>query len=227
MPWWPGWDPVEWTGFWSTVYFWFGIGCLFLLGVSEVVSHYYGERHGTLLAQAEIRRAKAQKQEDARRDKESESLRQQLVEAQKSAADASEKVAKLQAHQADRRLSGAQKQAILSDIAPYPGQSVALVTPAGDQEAYQYAEDFLAVFKEAQWNISGFSQAVWTGGTVEGVIVTISKANGERNVAPIAAAHLMTVLIQLGIIQEAFNNSRISGDEVEVRIGRKPPPPPR
>ena len=101
------------------------------------------------------------------------------------------------------------------------------MTPAGDQEAYQYAEDFLAVFKEAQWNISGFSQAVWTGGTVEGVIVTIGKANGERNVAPIGAAHLMTVLIQLGIIQEAFNDSRISGDEVEVRIGRKPPPPPR
>ncbi len=47
----PGWTSIQTTGWMSNFFFWVSIFALVLLGMAEVVSHYYGQRHDTLLAQ--------------------------------------------------------------------------------------------------------------------------------------------------------------------------------
>jgi hypothetical protein len=47
----PGWNSIEATNSLSDIFFWLSIIALLLLGVAEVVSHRYGERHDWLLNQ--------------------------------------------------------------------------------------------------------------------------------------------------------------------------------
>jgi hypothetical protein len=91
MSWWPGWDSIESTDFWNTFYFWFGILCLLLLGISEVVSHYYGERHSILVAAADRvtieNRDQQQKKAEERHASEVAKLEQQLRETSNQVAE--------------------------------------------------------------------------------------------------------------------------------------------
>ena len=61
MTWWPGWDSIESTKGWADFYFWFGIICLVLLAISEVISHRYGLRKDELVAAAEVATSKQRK----------------------------------------------------------------------------------------------------------------------------------------------------------------------
>jgi hypothetical protein len=46
----PGWTSVAGSHWWSNAYFWGSIGALILLGITEIVSHRYGERKDELSA---------------------------------------------------------------------------------------------------------------------------------------------------------------------------------
>jgi hypothetical protein len=50
MTWWPGWDSAESAGFWSQLWFWVGIVCLFAVGASAIASHVYGLRRDRLIS---------------------------------------------------------------------------------------------------------------------------------------------------------------------------------
>src|SRR6202035_3124233 len=99
-----------------------------------------------------------------RRKADVEALQQQLAAAERAAAEANKKASLAQAQQMDRRLSGDQKREILAAIAPYPGQKVDLVAAMNNGEAIQYAQDFLAIFQAAKWDVAGVDQAAYTGG---------------------------------------------------------------
>jgi hypothetical protein len=50
MSWWPGWDSITGSHWWSNAYFFASIVSLILLGVFAVVSHRYSERTDELTA---------------------------------------------------------------------------------------------------------------------------------------------------------------------------------
>ena len=50
---WPGWNSIEGAGAWGRFWFWFGMVCFFLLGVSEIIAFRYGLRKDVLVAIAE------------------------------------------------------------------------------------------------------------------------------------------------------------------------------
>lgn len=51
MNWLPGWGSIESTGWWSNFHFWFGMACLFLLAITEVLSHVYTMRRDNLVVE--------------------------------------------------------------------------------------------------------------------------------------------------------------------------------
>jgi hypothetical protein len=218
----PGWDSIEFTMRAHNFFELWGI-VLFLVVVGfEFLAYFYGHRRDKLVDQATnqtvVERRQAEEATEARHARELDNLKDQLSEADK-------KLGQVQKQQSDRRLSDDQKQAILAAISPYPGQKVDIVAVANVGDALAYAEDFRSLFEVAKWDYgSGVSQDVYTGDVV-GLSVLISDANGKAHRAPIGAAKLMLVLIQLGLIKEGFSDPNIEGDVIQIRIGRKPTPP--
>jgi len=220
----PGWNSIETIGHAAH---WLHISAIVVLGllvVAEALALIYDNRREDLIAEAErvatIQRRQTEEKTNKSHQAETGALQKQL-------SQATDKVEKLERDQAPRQLSEEQKKVIIAAISPYPGQDVDLVSVMGDAEAYKYAMDFDEIFKAVKWNVQGggISQAVYTGGVVVGVTVSISKDHGERDTAPTGAGHLMMALIQLGIIKEGFSDQSIVGDNVQVRIGRKVIPP--
>jgi hypothetical protein len=161
MTWWPGWDSIANTGWWSHFWFWFGIACLFALGASEVVSHVYGLRKDELVTAAE-RAATEQRERDAdaaeaRRKAEVEAVQQKLSEADKKVSD-------LQKSTTHRRLTADQKQALKTALEPFAGRKVSVTTVMGSDDGLAFADDFVEVFRAARWNVDGSSpsQSVFT-----------------------------------------------------------------
>ena len=103
MGWIPGWDSIAGAGWWSGFYFWLSIVSLIGLGVFEVASHRYGDRHDEL---AEHQRATENKQHDdeiarlhleaANAQKSAEELRRQNLELEKAVTQGQLELQKLQ-----------------------------------------------------------------------------------------------------------------------------------
>lgn len=223
----PGWDSLESAIRYN---FWFHIAALVfiaLLAWAEIMAFVYGERRETLAHIADGV-ATTQRKADAdaaetRRKADVEALQKQVAAAERATAEADKKASQAQAQQADRRLTEDQKRAILVAISPYPGQKVDLVATLGDSESFQYAEEFLSLFRAAKWEISGggIAQAAYTGGVPVGIQVTISAAHGAAGTAPIGAGKLIIALIHLGLIKEGFSNPSVVADDALIRVGRK------
>lgn len=237
MTWYPGWDSLDSVRTWHTVFEISGIAFLALLVGAEIFAFQYGHRKDELTAIAEtIAAANRQANADvaeSRRKAETEALQFQLseaekrvAEAQRAAEDATKKASKVETQQADRRLSEEQKRTIGAAIFPHPGQKVRLDSLHGDSESYRYAQEFGEIFQAAKWEIAGgdVAQVTYTGGVPEGIEVMISAANGAAGIAPIGAGKLMMALISLGLIVEGHSDPSVQGDEVLVRVGRKPRP---
>jgi hypothetical protein len=218
MPWWPGWDSIESTDFWNTFWFWFGIGCLFLLGASEVVSHYYGQRHNTLVASAERKAASERQQEQEQAEQRHAA---ELAETQR-------RVEETRRQQAPRRLTEDQKRSLVAALSPFAGQKFKLEYGMGNNEAANYAADFMDVFRNAKWVDVGNSpiQAIWTGPGSVGIEVTLNQEEADKGAVPRAAFVLIETLGRLGLADHAgFKNPQVPSQTIEFRIGAKPPPP--
>ena len=138
MPWRPGWDSIESTDFWNTFYFWFGIACLFLLGISEVISHYYGRRHSALVA-VSVGSPEYQREENARRDRE-------VVDAREAAKTAQQE---LDRFKAPRTLTAEQRSRVIEAV---KRSSVSLSLPTQQTAEPQFLEAQIeAALKQAGW----------------------------------------------------------------------------
>src|SRR5260221_7182328 len=223
MTWWPGWDSIECAGWWSGFYFWFGIFCLFMLGVSEMVSHRYGQRRDALVAIAEDARSRQRTQEEIatqqRHASEIGGLKEQLSEAE-------DKVLKLQKQQADRRFSPEQKQMLIATLSPFKGQLVDITSVLGDSEAHKLAEEIASVFAGAEWNYGGgASQAVYSGTSPVGVQVVVNSERVDAGNPPKAARALVEALQNAKIAVTPLKDAGVPADGIRLIVGRKPPPP--
>jgi hypothetical protein len=199
----PGWNSIENTDFWNTFYFWFGIVCLVLLAISEVVSHYYGQRHSSLVSAAERaaieRRDKQNKQTDERHAKEVTQLREQLAKIQ------------------DRRLfTPEEKKEITAALSPFLKQPVRITSNPSDTESDDFAKDFYDIVIRAGWDYKGTPgkfETFFGGGSPVGVEVTVNEEDARRGRGPLAYNSLMAVLHKLGVVNPyapAFINPNVT-----------------
>jgi hypothetical protein len=173
----PGWDTVTGAHWWSNIYFWASIASLILLGVFEVVSHRYAERHDDLVTIerdntdsaynrqiAELHRdaarltadAEAAKKEiataneaAAKANERAAETERQTAATQREAAQANERAAQLQQAAAWRVLPPETKTKIAEGLARLIGWSVEISYPANDPEALFLAAQVEDVFKMA------------------------------------------------------------------------------
>jgi hypothetical protein len=239
MAWWPGWDSVDAAKSWSDFYFWFGIVCLFLLGASEVLSHYYGVRKDELVAIAESVLNKERTERDTQHDAETAQMRGQLRNAQEAAEKANAKTAQVAADVAaqaakaaeqmkPRALTGEQRDILISRLSPFAGQKIQIQSVLGDSEGRTFADDFIEVFDAAHWDHSGpsgVSQAMYTIDPI-GITITVSRADGERGL-PAGINTLVTVLFYIKLIntdqwrKHVFTDPKGTDGVVVFRVGKK------
>lgn len=225
----PGWDSIESAGFWSHFWFWFGIACLFALGASEVVSHYYGVRKDELVAiaaeSAEVRRKADADAAEARRRAEVATLQGRLAEADK-------KVAGLQSQNIARRLSSEDKQALIKDLSNSPGQKAEVFVATSAWDGSEYGKDFLSVFKGAKWDVPDApSYGIVVGGDVIGVHIVVNprvisepqKVSGEF---ADSINYLARHLVRLGQMPTPTvqHDGNIEYGKLQLKVGRIPPP---
>jgi hypothetical protein len=152
MTWWPGWDSIESTKGWADFYFWFGIICLVLLAISEVISHRYGLRKDELVAVAEVATSKQRKADqdaaDSRHATEISGLKKTLSEADK-------KVTELERIQQPRHLTAEQKGKLTDFLTKHSNgtEGFTIHTIIHVHDARAYADEIANLFNELGWNV--------------------------------------------------------------------------
>jgi len=219
MSWWPGWDSIESTTRWQDIYFWFGVVCLVMLAVAQVVSHKYGVRKDELVAIAE-RDVIAQRQTE--KDEADDRIRQ----LQNALSEADKKLSESEKGPAARRITGQQKAELIAALTPFRGQKVSIVCVKGDEEGLALAQDFLAIFVAANWDFEGalgVAQASYSKNPI-GVEVTLNEREVKAKRVPPAGAVLINLLIAMRFTDGGYRNAEVPPNKIEVRVGNKPTP---
>lgn len=221
MTWCPGWDSIDGAKWWSDFYFWFGIVCLFLLGISEVISHRYGLRKDELVVAAERAAGNQRKNETAdaetRRKAEVEGLQKQLSESDKKVAD-------LQYQQTPRRLSPEQKATLLTSLTLFAGQKISIWCSANAWDCVNFATDFQSVFKQAKWDTPDtITFGIVMGYDAAGIEVLVNPVMAsDPNNTPPPVVTLITTLVSLRLMAapEIGRLPDIEPGTIFFRIGR-------
>lgn len=216
MPWIPGWSSASSASWWSNFYFWFGIVCLFLLGASEIVSHIYTLRKDALVEAGEgaafARQQQEQRETERRHRTETEELRRQLEDAQQK--------------QAPRRLTNDQKQEMAATLSEYPGQKVRIFCVLGDVEGKAFAEDFMEVFRKANWDTQNSIIQGSYSHNPQGFHVGINaELARQEGMIPFGVGALDGVLFKFHLVSAplTFDNASQAGlHEVLLEIGTQP-----
>jgi len=132
--------------------------------------------------------------------------------------------------QAPRRLLAEQKQFLVTALSPFRGQKVRVTCILGNGEGQHLAEDFVAVFTEAHWDLgAGLRQQIYARDPV-GFWVSINKDEAAAEHIPQALEALASPLADLGFVKrrngvtEVLVLPDVPAGEIEVLIGRQPRP---
>lgn len=167
MSWVPGWESIQATGWWSGFFFWASIVSLIGLGISEVASHRFSERKDELVERQQIAEKErhdtdiARVQHDAALaieraaslEKEAETARASIADANARAAEATR-----QAAQAQLALEKFKQPRAIPDLRVFGGKLKQFaktrfdmsVLP-GDPEAAVLMSQIAASLEEAGW----------------------------------------------------------------------------
>jgi hypothetical protein len=201
MTWWPGWGSVDSAGFWSHVWFWVGIVCLFAVGASAVISHLYGLRKDELVSAQVAALA-------ARHTAEIEAQQNKVEQGNTSVAEP-HKVAP------PRVLTPEQQRAFIAALTPFAGQKVRVDTVVGGDEGL--ANDLVEVFRAARWDVDPASPSQIVLATrLFGLQPTINRAGR----VPAAFAALVDTLAKLGLgRQTGFADEKTPIGTIALKIG--------
>jgi len=148
MSWIPGWDSIEGAGWWSTFYFWIGIGSLLCLGVSEVISHRYTERKDELTEAAQIKLQRLHDDDVARLQHATSQANERAAQLEGQAEKDRIARLKLEAELAPRRLSSKQQATIAQAMKPFAGKVVRLESYSLDAEGAVLAAQIRDALRE-------------------------------------------------------------------------------
>jgi len=221
MSWYPGWDSLDSVKIWHVGLEIAGIAVLALLVITEILAFQYGHRKDFLIEIAERDRITEQQRVDNERKIEVEGLQTQLSEAGK-------KVIALQNQTVARQFNAEQRAAIITALSPFAGQKAVFECLNSAWDCIGFAEDFSAVLKQSQWDVSDYI-AMSLGGDVIGVQVLVNPqmANAGQVSIP-AVIPLINNLVSFGFMAQGPNLGRVPGialGTIHIRIGRIVPPP--
>jgi len=192
MSWWPGWDSITGSHWWSNAYFFASIVSLILLGVFEVVSHRYSERKDELTAieQADTQRRHDEEmtrihQDAARLTAEAEASRAQIAEAHARAAEANQKAEeerlariKIEERLAPRGVPPERFPVLVTALSPFAGTTIGIWQAGEFPETGGVTQIALAALQGARWDVNVW---VWTGiGPVIGMAVFVRPDSDNR-----------------------------------------------
>jgi hypothetical protein len=156
MTWWPGWDSVESASAWAHFWFWFGIGCFFLLGASEIVAFRYGLRKDALVEVRDQQRAdqtkRDQEEAEERRAAEVGALQDTLSATIIKAEEDRQALLRVQQKQADRTLT-AEQQRKIADKIRQSWHTVNVQAPPGIPEIGRIADGLIKAKQQAGWGV--------------------------------------------------------------------------
>jgi hypothetical protein len=187
MSWFPGWDSIAWTGWWSGFFFWASIGSLMLLGASEVISHRYSERKDELAEIQQIVDKKAHDDEIARLHLDTAQITERAARLEKEAAEARRDAAqarleqeRLRAQLAWRTISPEATTRLQTILAKNPGK-INVQHVANDPEALYLAIQIANIFGQAKWQVQMLAMTM-AGTVVFGLWIPESEASDLTNV---------------------------------------------
>ena len=219
----PGWNSIETTGTLSGFFFWASIFALVLLGIAEVMSHRYGERHDLLMAQKQRAEKDASDGEIARLHKDTAEANARALEAQLA----------LTQYRAPRQFSAQQIARLEQVAAQHKGLIVHFWLAGEGHDVEPLATTMAEAFKRGgNWTAKTWS---WSGvNRMEKITVTIK--HGASPLAHEMAGQIMKALDGAAAPQPPewpgdwaqfpgmLNGPPFTADESEIRIivGLKP-----
>jgi hypothetical protein len=156
------------------------------------------------------KRALADLQKQLKETKEQNSDTAQQLEQSK------QQVLELQKKSAERILTKDQLAQLDAVLSSSPKYEVSVQINLGDQEALQYAQQFVTAFKKNGWTVNGPNQAVYNT-PPKGIELVVHSPSD----IPPSAEILARALKQAGISFIGGDNPSIAGGTVEFRIGVK------
>jgi hypothetical protein len=225
MTWYPGWNSLESVKFWHIFWEISGIVILGLLVAAEVLAFQYSHRKDYLSESAESTRIEEQQRKDA----ENETRRAAEVgQLQKQLADADKKVAGLQTQNIARRLTTAQKEALVTSLTPFAGQKLNIWCLTAAWDCVDFATDFQGVFRQAKWQVPDqIAYGIVVGGDAVGIEVLVNPQIADPNgqVSMPSAVTLVMKLASMNLMAPHLGRMpEIAPDTIFFRIGRIPPP---
>jgi len=145
MTWWPGWDSIADSGWWSQFWFWIGVVSLVLFGASQLASRLYGSREAELLAAAPASRPVPWASPSEPRVQPTPAAQPVRQEAQPPPQPQ------------DRHVSGPQRQVLAEHFKSLNGVRISLVL-LEDREAANFGEDLLSALQDAGVVVAGLSR---------------------------------------------------------------------
>jgi len=200
MTWWPGWDSIDGTGFWS--HFWFSVGiiCLFAVGAAAAISHIYGLRKDELISDkmASLAASQTAKVEASQNKFE----QQNPIVAPRKALPA-------------KILTPEQQKTLISALSPFAGQKVRVSTLVGGDDGL--ANDFVEVFRAAKWRVDpGSPLQVVLATRLFGLQPTINRSG----TIPPAFPALVDSLAALGLgPSTGFADEQTPVETIDLKIG--------
>lgn len=207
----PGWNSVDITGRVHNFFELWGIVLFFVVVVFELLAYFYGHRRDWLVDQA-ARTAEEQHKVEMR------TVRQQLSDAERVAAQAQANAAEVRRQQTQRFFTEAQKQTLLEALKPFRGQIVAVVCNRGDAEGRKFALEFVSIFDAVGWNYGTGVVEAPEGNDAIGLRLQVTQPNQGLNFP--AANALAVALGTIGWPHMGLQSTGAYG--LTVRVGRKP-----
>jgi hypothetical protein len=187
MSWWPGWDSIAGSQWWSGAGLWASIAALILLGVFQVVSHRYSERHETLAATQRENTDREYNRQIAELHDRASAAEKQSSSLEKEAAILRAENLRLAVQIEPRRLGPARQTVIQTAMLPFQGKTVRLESYALDVEGAVLGDQIRAavsapgvnVDPNLMTNTAADGQVTWgvhVTGTDSGLVSTLVSA---------------------------------------------------
>lgn len=201
MTWWPGWNSVESAGFWSHFWFWIGMVSLFVVGVSELISHRYGLRKAELINDKVISLAATPNNETQARPN---------IPERRITSSPMQPIA-----EPPKVLTAEQQKTLIAALTPFRSQKVHVEALVGSDDGL--ASDFVEIFRAAGWDVDSTSPSkVVLSTRLFGLQPTINRAS----TAPPAFVALVDTLATLGLgPQTGFADEQTPVGVINLKIG--------
>jgi hypothetical protein len=150
MSWFPGWDSIVATSWWSGVFFWASIFCLIGLGITEVVSHRYAERKDELVERQQAEEKKKHDDEITAVHLEAAQVRERAAKLEKEAAEARLELARI-ATARHKLLTQEASETIVEKLKPFAGTKFDIGHASNGREQWDLLWVLEPLFAKAEW----------------------------------------------------------------------------